>query len=110
MTPKYKNLTEEVIRNAIRSANEDPRFDTTEKRELAFFDVLTSLEKINDLEEHNVKKFGLLLRGEEKQCVLLPDLDNIKSANQQIKVCLKKGGFTDNDTYEFFRFEVKRFQ
>ena len=114
MTPKYSNLAEEVIRNAILSANEDPRFDPIEKRELPSLtfsvDVLTPLEKINDLEEHNVKQFGLLVRGEGKQGVLLPNLDNIKTTNQQLKVCLRKGGFKNNNTYELFRFEVKRYK
>ena len=27
MIPKYKNLAEEVIQNALRAANEDPRFN-----------------------------------------------------------------------------------
>jgi AMMECR1 domain-containing protein len=71
--------------------------------------VLTRLEKINDLEEHNVKQFGLVVSGKVKQGVLLPDLDNIKTANQQLKVCLKKGSLKDSDTSELFRFEVKRF-
>jgi hypothetical protein len=47
---------------------------------------------------------------EGKQGVLLPDLDNIKTANQQLKVCLRKGGFKNNNTYELFRFEVKQFK
>ena len=72
--------------------------------------MLTPLEKINDLEEHNFKQFGLLVRGEGKQGVLLTNLDNIKTANQQLKVCLRKGGFKNNNTYELFRFEVKRFK
>jgi AmmeMemoRadiSam system protein A len=114
MTSKYTNLAEEVIRNAIRSASEDPRFDPVEKRELPSLtfsvDVLTPLEKINDLKEHNVKQFGLVVRGEGKQGVLLPDIDNIKTPNQQLKVCLRKGGFKNNNTYELFRFEVKRFK
>jgi AmmeMemoRadiSam system protein A len=114
LTPKYKNLAEEIKRNPTRSANEDPRFDPIEKRELPSLkfsvDVLTPPEKINDLREHNVKQFGLIVRGKGKQGVLLPDLDNIKSANQQLKVCLKKGGLVDNDTYELFRFEIKRFK
>jgi len=112
MTPKYKNLAEEIIHNAVRAANEDPRFDPVEKRELSGLtfsvDVLTPLEKIEDLKGHNIKQYGLVVRGEGKQGVLLPDLDIIKSANQQLKVCLKKGGFKENDTYELFRFEVKR--
>jgi AmmeMemoRadiSam system protein A len=114
MTPKYTNLTEEVISNAIRSANEDPRFDPVKKRELLSLtfsvDVLTPLEKINDLEEHDVKKFRLVVLEEGKQGVLLPDLDNIKTAKQQLKVFLRKGGFKNNNTYELFRFGVKRFK
>jgi AmmeMemoRadiSam system protein A len=114
MTPKHTNLAEEVIRNAILSANEDPRFDPVEKRELQSLrfsvDVLTPFEKINDLEEHNVKQFGLLVRGEGKQGVLLTNLDNIKNANQQLKVCLRKGVFKNNNTYELFRFKIKRFK
>jgi AMMECR1 domain-containing protein len=50
MTPKYTNLAEEVIRNTIRSANEDPRFDPVKKRELPSLifsvDVLIPLEKL----------------------------------------------------------------
>ena len=52
----------------------------------------------------------MIVRGKGKRGVLLRDFDNIKSANQQLKVCLKKGGFEDNDTYELFSFEVKRFK
>ena len=113
MTPKYKNLAEEVIQNALRSANEDPRFDPIQKKELPSLtfsvDVLQPLEKIENIKDHNIKQFGLVIRGKGKQGVLLPDLDIIKSADQQLKVCLKKGGFKLNDTYEIFRFEVKRF-
>ena len=97
MTPIYKKLAEEVIRNAIRAANEDPRFDPIEKRELPFLifsvDVLTPPKKISNQKEHKVKQFGLIVPGKGKRGVLLPDFDNIKSANQQLKVCLKKCGF-----------------
>ena len=113
MTPKYKNLAEEVIQNALRSASEDPRFDPIQKKELPSLtfsvDVLQPLEKIENIKDHNIKQFGLVVRGKGKQGVLLPDLDIIKSADQQLKICLKKGGFKLNDTYEIFRFEVKRF-
>ena len=103
-----------MIRNAIRSANEDPRFDPIKKKELSSLtfsvDVLKPPEKIHDLEDHNVKQFGLIVCGEGKRGVLLPDLDNINSGNQQLEACLKKGGFKDSDSYELFRFEVKRFK
>lgn len=112
--PKYKNLAEEVINNAVRAANEDPRFDPVEKRELSTLtfsvDVLTPLEKVENLKGHDIKKYGLVVRGNGKQGLLLPDLDIIKSASQQLKVCLKKGGFSHGDKYELYRFEVKRFK
>ena len=73
-------------------------------------DVLTPLEKIENLKGHDIKKFGLLVKGKGKQGLLLPDLDIIKSADHQLKICLKKGGFKENDIYELFRFEVKRFK
>ncbi|MDC1123403.1 AMMECR1 domain-containing protein, partial [Nitrospinaceae bacterium] len=66
MTPIYKKLAEEVIRNAIRAANEDRRFDPIEKRELPFLifsvDVLTPPKKISDLKEHNIKSDKYRLR------------------------------------------------
>ena len=113
ITPKYKNLAEEIIQNAVRAANQDPRFDPVEKRELTELtfsvDILTPLEKIENLKGHDIKKFGLLLKGKGKQGLLLPDLNIIKSADHQLKVCFKKGRFKENDTYELFRFKVKRF-
>jgi AMMECR1 domain-containing protein len=50
MTSKYKKLAKEVIRNTIRTANKEPRFDPIEKRERPFLifsvDVLTPPNKL----------------------------------------------------------------
>ncbi len=111
--PKYANLAEEVIRNAIKAANEDPRFPPIEKKELEqltfWVDVLAPPEKIDDLTSLDVKRYGLIVRSEEKRGLLLPDLENIKTPDQQLKVCLKKGGIKNTDNYKLYRFEVKRF-
>ena len=110
---KYANLAEEVIQNAIKAASEDPRFPPIEKKELdqltISVDVLTTPEKIDDTSSLDVKNYGLIVRHEGRQGLLLPDLENIKSIDQQLKVCLKKGGIKESDPYELFRFEVKRF-
>ena len=111
--PKYANLAEEVIRNSIKAASEDPRFPSIEKKELdqltISVDVLTAPEKIDDPSSLEVKRYGLIVRHKGRQGLLLPDLENIKSVDQQLKVCLKKGGIKESDPYELFRFEVKRF-
>ena len=111
--PKYANLAEEVIQNAIKAASEDPRFPPIEKKELdqltITVDVLTAPEKIDDTSSLDVKLYGLIVRSKGRQGLLLPDLENIKSVDQQFKVCLKKGGIKESDPYELYRFKVKRF-
>ena len=111
--PKYANLAEEVIQNAIKAANEDPRFPSIkmqELQELTFsVDVLTTPEKIDNISSLDVKRYGLIVRTKSRQGLLLPNLDNIKTVDQQLKVCLKKGGIKESEPYELLRFEVKRF-
>lgn len=111
--PKYANLAEEVIQNAIKAANEDPRFPPIEKQEideLTFsVDVLTSPEKIADLTSHDVKRYGLIVSHENRRGLLLPDLEGIETPARQLEICLKKGGINETEDYELFRFEVKRF-
>ena len=113
ITPQYANVAEEVIRNAIKAANQDPRFtaiELPELKELAFsVDVLTKPEQIENLKSLNVEQYGLIVRSEDKCGLLLPNLENIKTIDQQLKVCLKKGHIKETDKYKLYRFEVKRF-
>ena len=112
--PKYANLAEEVIQNAIKASTEDPRFPPIEKQELAQLtvsvDVLTPPEKINDTLTLDVNRYGLIVRSQGKQGLLLPNLENVKTVDQQLKICLKKGGIAETENYELYRFEVKRFK
>ena len=111
--PQYDNLAEEVIQNAIKAASEDPRFPAVgiqELNELTFsVDVLTTPEKIKDTTSLDVKRYGLIARSENRRGLLLPNLENIKTIDQQLKICLKKGGIKSTENYELYRFEVKRF-
>lgn len=112
--PKYANLAEEVIQNAVKAANEDPRFEPIEKSELPQLtfsvDVLTPPEKIADLASQNVKRYGLIVSNEKRRGLLLPDLEGVETPARQLEICLKKGGIKKNENYELHRFEVKRFQ
>ena len=112
--PQYANLAEEIIQNAIKAASEDPRFPPIEKKELQELtisvDVLNPPEKIKRFQFLNVKRYGLIVRNKSRQGLLLPNLENIRTVDQQLKVCLKKGGIKNTDSYEMFRFEVKRFE
>ena len=70
---------------------------------------MTAPEKIDDTSSSDVKRYGMIVRQKGRQGLLLPDLENIKSVDQQLNVCLKKGGIKESDPYELFRLQVKRF-
>lgn len=111
--PVEDDLAREIIRNAVHAATEDPRFlpvTSDELPNLTFsIDVLTPLEKVNSVFELDCKKYGVLLKGKNRQGVLLPDLEAVNTVEDQITICRKKAGLKENDPVEMFRFRVERY-
>ncbi len=114
LTPNQPSLAQEIIHNAVSAATGDPRFSAVSEKELNdltfSIDVLTPPEKIADPSELDCKRYGVVVKCGERQGVLLPDLEAIDTVERQIEVCLKKGGIGNNEKYELFRFEVKRYK
>ena len=98
ITPKYANIAEEVIQNAIKAANQDPRFsaiELPELKQLAFsVDVLSKPEQIEDIMSLNVEQYGLIVRCEHKCGLLLPWQSPLhislvpRSLGEQLMACL----------------------
>lgn len=113
MMPKEENLAKEIIENAVKAACRDPRFDPVsqdEFQDLTFsVDILSPLEKVEDLSTLNPKQYGLMVKSHSKQGVLLPDLDEVETVADQIRICRAKGKIRDDDPQEYFRFQVHRF-
>lgn len=111
-TPIYKNLGEEIIENAIKSATQDSRFDIVDKSELCSLiisvDVLSKPEYIDDITLLDPKKYGIIVEFDYKRGLLLPDLDGINKVDEQIKIALNKGGINPHDKYKMYRFTVER--
>jgi len=97
----------------VSAASRDPRFSPVSQDEIADLtfsvDVLTPLEKVEDVSQLDCKRFGLTVKAEDKQGVLLPDLEGIDSVAEQLRICLKKGGIDASESYEMYRFEVERY-
>jgi AmmeMemoRadiSam system protein A len=114
VTPTQKNLAEEIIHNAISAATRDPRFEAISTNELDSLefsvDVLTPLEAIKDASELDPKRYGLSIRYEKQQGILLPDLEGIDTAERQIELCLKKGNIPKDCSYQMYRFGVERYK
>jgi len=112
--PSEQNIAEEVISNAISSATRDPRFPPISSGELKDLDysvdVLTSPESIESQDQLDPKKYGVIVAADLRRGLLLPDLEGVDSAEQQIAICRQKAGISPDEPIELYRFEVKRYK
>ena len=115
--PTYPSVAEEVIRNAISSATRDYRFSPVTTDELddldVKVDVLSEMEPVEDPDQLDPKRYGLLIQSEispRKRGLLLPDLEGINTVEDQIHwTRYHKAGITDPDEpVQMYRFEVIR--
>jgi AmmeMemoRadiSam system protein A len=112
IAPVTENVANEILRNAVSAAVEDPRFPPVEEEELDDLvysvDVLSEAEPINSPEELDVKRYGVIVSSGRKRGLLLPNLEGIDTVDQQISIAKKKAGIYDNEQFKLERFEVVR--
>lgn len=111
--PTQPTVADEVIHNAIASATRDPRFSPLTFAELekidCSVDVLTKPVPATrgDLDP---QRFGVLVVQGSKQGLLLPDLEGIQTAEQQIRIAKEKAGIFADPDCVLFRFNVQRYR
>ena len=114
LEPCEPNLAMEIIENALKAALHDPRFSPVTPEELQdltySIDVVRPLEKIADVSKLDPNVYGLVVKSNDKQGVLLPDLEGVDSTEEQIKICRAKGKIHDDEPIEMYRFKVDRFR
>ncbi|MDP2729715.1 MAG: AmmeMemoRadiSam system protein B [Dehalococcoidales bacterium] len=112
--PTRKNVAEEVIANAINSAIRDPRFPQVARSELKDLDysvdVLTSPEPVENKDELDPKKYGVIAQCGWRRGLLLPDLEGVDTVDQQIKICCQKAGIGPKEPIKLYCFQVKRYK
>jgi AmmeMemoRadiSam system protein A len=116
--PTQKNIAQELIQNAIGAATEDYRFGAILKEELPYLSytvyILSKPEKVKNIKALNPKKFGIILKthGLPPKCgLLLPDLEDVDTVEQQIEICCQKGGIDkEKEKFVIFRFEVQKYE
>lgn len=111
------NLAEEIISNAISAASRDPRFPPIEKEELADLeisvDVLEEPELVNNIEELDPNKYGVIVEKGYQRGLLLPDLEGIDTVEEQLEIAIKKAGlspYTELGELNIYRFRVHRYK
>jgi len=112
--PVKATLAEELIHNAISAATRDPRFLPVEISELPHLrysvDVLSPPEPAR-FEELNPKIYGLIVEDEQglRRGLLLPDLEGVESAEQQLQITARKAGIPPGADVKLYRFRVRRY-
>lgn len=111
--PVKRNVAEEIIRNSIAAATEDPRFNPVEKKELSDLvysvDVLSQPEKIKDIKALDPKKYGIIVAKGNRRGLLLPALEGVDTVEEQLRITKMKAGIDMDEVVDIFRFEVRRY-
>jgi len=107
-----KNIAQEIIRNAIEVASQDPRFPAIEPKELPYLDisvdVLSPYETIASVEDLDVKRYGVIVENGGRRGLLLPNLDGVETVEEQIAIAKRKAGIAEEEKVTLYRFEVVR--
>ncbi len=110
--PTKENIAKEIIYNAIAAATEDYRFGPIQKEELPELSytvyILNKPELVKDIQVLDPKKYGIIVKTvpisypnrtdvmfnghtPPKSGLLLPDLEGVDTAEQQVSIACQKG-------------------
>ena len=111
--PVRENLAEEIIRNAVAAAIDDPRFEPLEPEELdeltISVDVLEKPEPVVGIGELDPEIYGIIVTSGHKRGLLLPNLVGVNSSAEQVRIAMNKADITDKDKISLERFRVTRY-
>lgn len=112
-SPTTPNVANEIIRNAISAATQDPRFNPVtpdEFDEVEYsVDVLTSPRPVDNVAMLNPAKYGVIVRCGSRRGLLLPDLEGVDTVEDQLAITRRKAGIVPGEPVEIEYFEVKRY-
>jgi AmmeMemoRadiSam system protein A len=111
--PVRASVAEEIIDNAISAATRDPRFFPVEPEELPDLeisvDVLTEPEPVGSIKELDPQKYGVIVERGGRRGLLLPALEQVTSAEQQVSIARQKAFIGPDEPVKLYRFEVVRY-
>ena len=112
--PEKDTLAEEVIVNAISAATRDPRFARVRADELPGLkysvDVLSPPEPVK-LDDLDPRVYGVIVEDENgmRRGLLLPNLEGVDTAAQQVEIATRKAGIPAGDPIRLWRFRADRY-
>ena len=114
ITPTEPNLAEAIIRTAISSAIDDPRFPPMTFDEvpglIIKIDKLSPPEPVTDINSLDEKVYGVLIQSKKRRAVLLPDIAAVESVSHQLELVRRKANLAPDEPAELYRFTVSRYE
>lgn len=105
---RLATLAEEVADCAISAATRDGRMPCVRQHELAELSievsVLSEPERIEDESQHDPARYGVIVEQGALRGVLLPEVEGVESAAQQVEIALRKAGIAQHSSYALSRF------
>ncbi|AOR23368.1 AmmeMemoRadiSam system protein A [Clostridium taeniosporum] len=111
--PTTDNVAQEIIRNSIEAAINDPRFMSVVEDELKDLDISVDVlmeATLCSKEELDPKKYGVIVTSGYKRGLLLPDLEGVDTIESQLSIACNKAGINEGEKYEIEKFEVIRYK
>lgn len=112
IAPMRKNLGLEIAYNAISAATHDPRFEPITEKDFPYLkitvDVISNPIPVFSVSELDAKTYGVIVESGEKRGVVLPDLPDVETPEQQIEIAKEKAGIDEDEDFTLYRFEVDR--
>jgi len=129
--PTRNNIAEEVIYNAVAAAREDYRFSPIQEEEFSYLSytvyILNKPELIKNVYELDPKEYGIIVRSipivqtkdevtfdgaiSYKCGILLPDLEGIDTAEQQVSITCQKAMIDPKkEKFLIYRFTVEKYK
>jgi len=112
IAPTQPTLAQEVAHNAVQAATADPRFPAVTAAEVPLLDVkvdvLHSPEECS-FEQLDPSRFGVIVSCGWRRGLLLPDLEGVDSAAQQVEIARQKAGIGPSEPCALERFRVDRY-
>ncbi|MGE5607374.1 MAG: AmmeMemoRadiSam system protein A, partial [Bacteroidota bacterium] len=111
--PTQPDILQEIKQNAISAATRDPRFEPITAAELDDLvysvDLLKPAEPILGIDELDPKRYGVIVKSGYRTGLLLPNLEGIETAAEQVAIARKKAGIGPTEPVKLERFEVVRY-
>ncbi len=105
-------LAQEIVHNAIQAATADPRFPELQQDELE--DLEISVDVLGDAEscalsDLDPTTYGVIVSCDWRRGLLLPDLEGVDSADEQVSIAMAKAGIRSDERVRLERFKVERY-